>query len=69
MPNVQSIRVLSDLLRGARAEPILTPERVAPSTIYDLQYRTIVNACVFEQNAKPYLLGPPRVQAARQKLI
>jgi hypothetical protein len=56
------------MLSGAGAEAVLAPERVAPSTIYDLQYRVIINALVFERLAKSYQGSVPRVQAAKQKL-
>lgn len=69
MPDLASLHALTELLRGAGAEAVLVPQRVAPSTIYDLQYRIIINACAFEQHAKPYQSGPRRVQSARQKLV
>jgi hypothetical protein len=69
MTDATPIHVLTGLLRGAGAEAVLVPERVAPSTVYDLQYRLVVNAYAFEQHAKLYLSGPRRVQSAKQKLV
>jgi hypothetical protein len=40
-------QILSDLLSGTSAAPYANPERMAPSTFYDLQYRMfIISACL-----------------------
>lgn len=69
MTDGSAVRRLSQLLSGAGAEAVLAPERIAPSTIYDLQYRVMINALVFDRLAKPYQGSAPRVQAAKQKLV
>jgi hypothetical protein len=64
-----SIHTLTGLLRGANVEPVLVPERIAPSAIYDLQYRITVNACVFLALAESYQGSGTRIRAAKQKLV
>lgn len=40
-------QILSELLIGTSAAPYVNPERIAPSTVYDLQYRMfVVAACL-----------------------
>src|SRR5690606_4111004 len=41
---------------------------LAPSAIYDLQYRLTVVACAFVRHARTDVLGNLRMQAARLKL-
>ena len=60
---------LVEILRSAKAEPVISPERVAPSTIYDLRYRLCVIALTFESYAKADLFGSKRLQTARLKLL
>ncbi len=63
------IHALAELLSG-RAQPIIVPERIAPSAFYDLGYRMSVVGAAFEIHAKPYgLLGQRRVSAAKLKLL
>jgi hypothetical protein len=63
------IHALANLLSG-RAQPIVVPERLAPSAIYDLEYRMSVIAAAFEIHAKPYgVAGQRRVAAVRLKLL
>lgn len=39
--------ILSDLLKGTSASPFLNPQRIAPSTVYDLHYRMfVIAACL-----------------------
>ncbi len=39
--------ILSDLLAGTSAAPYANPQRIAPSTFYDLQYRMfVISACL-----------------------
>ena len=60
---------LAVLLRGADAEPVVVPERIAISTIYDLQYRLFILACAYRAHADSNLLGARRMPAAKLKLI
>jgi hypothetical protein len=40
-------QILSNLLAGTSAAPYANPQRIAPSTFYDLQYRMfIISACI-----------------------
>lgn len=69
MGDPNPLRSLADLMRGTGAQPIVSPERPAPSTIYDLQYRLVVNACAFETHARTDLTSTRRLQAAKLKLL
>lgn len=66
----QPIHQLAALLQEGKAEPIIVPARLAPSAIYDVEYRTAVVALVFERFAKP--VGPTelrKISSARLKLL
>ena len=43
----KAIESLAALLQGSGAKPLLVPSRLAPSAIYDLEYRTTVISLVF----------------------
>jgi len=61
------IATLADLLAG-HAQPIIVPERLAPSAFYDLQYRLFVIAAAFEIHGDSPL-GQRRINATRLKLL
>jgi hypothetical protein len=63
-----SFHILAGLLAG-RAQPVINPERLAPSAFYDLQYRIFLIAATFEVHAKPFSLDRRRIHAARLKLL
>jgi hypothetical protein len=63
------LHTLAELLRGGGAQPLFSPERLAPSTIYDLQYRLAITACAFELHAKSDLVNTRRIRAATLKLL
>lgn len=66
----QPIRQLAALLQDGKAEPVIVPARLAPSAIYDVEYRTAVVSLVFERFAKPTGRGELRkMSAARLKLL
>ena len=68
--NSGPIEELADLLEGSKATPIIVPSRLAPSAIYDVDYRAAVIALVFEKFAKS--IGPlslRRISAAKLKLL
>jgi hypothetical protein len=65
---VDSIQFLAELLSG-QAIPVVSSERLAPSTFYDLRYRIFVIASAFEIHAKPYAPNMRRIQGARLKLL
>lgn len=71
MPKLgQPIKTLVALLQGSAAKPVIVPSRLAPSAIYDVEYRTAVIGLLFEKFAKPFgLSGHRRISAARLKLL
>jgi len=62
------LRMIGELLEG-RARPTIHPERVAPSSVYDLQYRIAVVASAFELHSKPFAVTSRRIQSVRLKLL
>ena len=40
MPEVDIFRSIAELLRSGSAQPLIYPERVAPSAVYDLNYQS-----------------------------
>ena len=66
----QPIKKLADLLEGTEAKPVVVPSRLAPSVIYDVEYRTSVVALAFEAFARPFGIGgQSRISAAKLKLL
>jgi len=66
----QPIRELAALLQDSAAKPVIVPSRLAPSTIYDVEYRTAVIALVFDKFAKPFgPAGHRRISSPRLKLL
>ena len=62
------LHALSALLSNSTAFPNLRPERIAPSTYYDLQYRSAVVAATIQINGKTE--GAFRkIQSARLRLF
>jgi len=64
------IHQLAALLQDGKAEPVIVPARLAPSAIYDVEYRTAIVALVFERFSKP--VGPTelrKMSSARLKLL
>lgn len=69
MPERSAIATLSALLEESHAKPKMRIERLAPSAIYDLDYRVFVVAAAFERHAKA---TPPigrRIHATKLKLL
>src|SRR5262245_23641382 len=66
MPEPSALGVLAELLRGRGTEPILSLERLAPSTVYDLEYRLVVVACALHFHGDKETLG---IKPARLKLV
>ena len=69
MPESSAIATLSALLEESHAKPKMRIERLAPSAIYDLDYRVFVLAAAFERHAKA---APPigrRIHATKLKLL
>lgn len=66
----KAIQNLATLLQGSTAKPVLVPSRLAPSAIYDLQYRAAVICLVFEAFAKPQRGSiEPKISAARMRFL
>jgi hypothetical protein len=66
----QPIKKLAGLLEGTEATPVVVPSRLAPSAIYDVEYRTCVVAIAFEAFARPFGIGGQRrISAAKLKLL
>lgn len=64
------LRRLAALLAASGAQPNITPERLAPSTVYDLEYRVLVIAMAFQIHAAPDShSSQPRIQNRRLKLL
>ena len=63
------IQSLSALLQGSDARPRVVPSRLAPSALYDVDYRISILALVFEAFATPFGHGTHRIQTARFKLL
>ena len=62
------LEAIGELLAG-RAHPVISPERLAPSSIYDLHYRMAVVAAALELHAKASVAGERRMLAARLKFL
>lgn len=69
MPERPAIQTLSELLQSGEATPMVRTDRLVPSAIYDLQYRTFVIAAAFEIHAKPNPPSGRRIHATRLKLL
>lgn len=64
------IQALAALLQDSEAKPVIVPSRLAPSAIYDVEYRTAVIGLLFEEFATPFgPIGHKRISAARLKLL
>jgi hypothetical protein len=64
------IEKLATFLQSGNAKPIIVPSRLAPSAIYDLEYRTALISLVFETFAKATGDSLERkVSAARLKFL
>jgi hypothetical protein len=69
MSSATALQTLAGLLQSGGAYPLLNPDRIAPSAIYDLQYRMFMVAATFQIHSNPHLLGKRRINAARLKLL
>lgn len=66
----KAIESLATLLQQTDAKPVLVPSRLAPSAIYDLEYRTAVICLVFDAFAKAQVGSIDRkISAARLKFL
>jgi hypothetical protein len=70
MATTNPLQRLAALLEASGAKPDLTPERLAPSTVYDLDYRVFIVAIAFQIHAAPDKFSSrPRIQSRRLKLL
>lgn len=70
MANDRPLERLATLLTASGALPDFNPDRLAPSTIYDLEYRVLVVAMVFQMHAATDRFSSrPRIQGRRLKLL
>ena len=69
MPDQDVFRSIAEVLRAGSAEPLIFPERVTPSTIYDLNYRLAVIAFTFDLHATTDLSGFRRMRTLLLKLL
>src|SRR6202521_3111514 len=61
---------LAALLATSGAQPDITAERLAPSTVYDLEYRVLIVAMAFQIHAaSDKYSSRPRIQSRRLKLL
>ena len=61
---------LAAWLDAVGAQPDITPERLAPSTVYDLEYRVLIVAMAFQIHAtSDRYSSRPRIQSRRLKLL
>jgi len=61
---------LAVLLDASGAQPDITPERLAASTVYDLEYRVLIVAMAFQIHAaRDKYSSRPRIQSRRLKLL
>jgi hypothetical protein len=66
----QPIKKLAGLLEGTAATPVVVPSRLAPSVIYDVEYRTSVVALTFQAFARPFGIGGQRrISTPKLKLL
>jgi hypothetical protein len=70
MPTYSPLERLAALLAASGAQPDITPERLAPSTVYDLEYRVHIVAMAFQIHASSDKYSSrPRIQNRRLKLL
>ena len=65
---LKALHLLGDLLQGAQAIPVIRENRIAPSTVYDLDYRVMVTGCAFQLHSKTYADGR-RIRTPKLKLL
>jgi hypothetical protein len=64
------VQALATLLQDSPAKPQIVSSRLAPSAIYDVEYRTAIIALVFERFAKPKIpTGQRSISHQRLKLL
>lgn len=67
---LKPIQQLAALLQKGNAKPDVVSSRLAPSAIYDVEYRMAIIALVFDRFAKPSAPAPYRkMSSARLKLL
>jgi len=70
MTTENPIQTLADLLSNSKARPLVVASRLAPSPMYDLEYRTSIIAMIFQNFAKTFEYGlGRRMLASKLKLL
>ncbi len=69
MANYTALQTLAGLLESGEARPRVNPERLAPSAVYNVQYRMFIISSAFEIHARSYVLTQRRIGATRLKLL
>ena len=69
MTDRTTLETLADLLDRAHATPVIQLTRLAPSTIYDIDYRLAIVACAFDTHSKKFSGQGRRVRAIWLKLV
>jgi hypothetical protein len=69
MADENALHELAELLSNTTVRTRVSRQRLAPSSLYDLNYRETLIACAFGEYAKPDLLGVARIPEQRLKLV
>ena len=69
MTDQTTVQALAQLLAGVHATPVIQSGRLAPSTLYDVDYRLAIVACAFDAHGKKSRGQTRRISAARLKLL
>lgn len=69
MSSSTALEKLVRILESGGARPDINADRLAPSAIYDLDYRVAITACAFEIHSKPYILEKRRIRTSHLKLL
>ena len=64
-----TLKTLAALLDRADATPVIQLSRLAPSTIYDIDYRLAIVACAFDTHSKESTGRSRRIRAIWLKLV
>ena len=69
MTDQTTLETLAELLDRAHATPVIQSTRLAPSTIYDIDYRVAIVACAFDTHSTKSPGRGRRIRAIWLKLV
>ena len=69
MTHPTTLQALAELLGQVDVTPVIQSRRLAPSTLYDVDYRLAIVACAFDVHSKKPRGTTRRISAARLKLL